>query len=190
MEKTQSDSFLTSLLYIRERIKERKQPFSVSIDISPRQRDKIKEFEELSNDKNQDFKKIDKKSIKNNSPFSNYFNKLISNLSMLLQQNTRAKENPFYKPDIFQLIQKQLYLAPVWSGFFLNAHFEQKREYYMSSYYEKKMPTKLENNRVENHFVNLKNGILILSLFFLLLLFFLFVILCSGMSDFLFGARI
>ena len=157
MEKTQSVTFLTSLLFIRDRIRERKIQFLVSLDPSPKYIRRQKDFDELLNRNNEDFKKNKRQSIKKSCQFFDYFAKKISELTNLLQKDCTGKKNPFFQPDLFQLIQKQLYLAPVWSGFFINQHFKRNEEFYKKSYYNKNFPTKLENNRVENRFDNLKH---------------------------------
>jgi hypothetical protein len=161
MEKTQSSFFLASILFIRERIKERKVPFLVSVDQCSKDRQRSENFFELYNKNNLDFSKENRKSIMKNSPFTDYFNKQLLNYSGFLQKDlSEKKKNPFYSPELFNLIQKTLYLAPVWSGFFINEHFKRNEQFYTDSYYTKKKPTKLENNRVENRFDNLKNDIL------------------------------
>jgi len=162
MEKTQSGSFLKSFVYLRDRIKERKIPFNVSLEHTPRHKQRELDFIELTNKNNDEFCKTKKKSIKTNSPFTDYFNAMIGNLSIYLQDNDgiNSKKNLFYQPDLFRLFKNQLYLAPVWSGIFINLHFKQKEEFYSNFYYEKKIPTKLENNRVESRFDNLKNDVL------------------------------
>lgn len=161
MEKVQSSTFAMSIYYIRKQIAERNIKFEVRMDIPPKERQRDKEFFELKNKNNLEFQKPNRKSIKFNSPFSDYFNKIILDFSAILQKDIRFKpENPFYLPELFQLIQNQLYLAPVWSGIFISEHFRKNKEFYTQSFYTKALPKKLENNRVENRFDNLKNDVL------------------------------
>jgi len=45
------------------------------------------------------------------------------------------KPNIFFRPDLFKLIKKQLYLTPVWSGIFIALHFEANKGSYYNIFF-------------------------------------------------------
>lgn len=54
--------------------------------------------------------------IVNSSPFTSYYNKKFESWELLHCNNDCTKSNEFYNPKLFSLIQKQMYLCPLWTG--------------------------------------------------------------------------
>lgn len=93
------------------------------------------------------------KNIKNSSPFTQHFDKLLANLSIAIlntDKNENDKINDFYSPSLFQIIKKYLYILPLWSGLLLNIFPNNTQT----------VTTRLTINPVENWFGHLKNNIL------------------------------
>lgn len=100
----------------------------------------------------------DEKTLKANSPFSKYFKKKINFFKTNIElQNIKLEENVkdlvanvYYGPDLFQLIENQLYILPLWTGLMI-----QKPE--VGIFIDR---TRITNNPVERWFGILKNSIL------------------------------
>ena len=87
-------------------------------------------------------------SVKKASPFSMYYNDLITKFSK--KDNNSTKDlNDFYNPELFKIIQNKLYLMPFWTGLLFK-----KTHNLLNNV------TRLTNNPVENWFNNVKNKIL------------------------------
>lgn len=101
-----------------------------------------------------------KKAIRDNSPFDIYFKKVISDLissSSSSEKNKfdKLKENQYFCPELFQIINKKLYLYPLWTG-----HFLPKSRVCRDGKNTFIQYTRATNNAVENWFNQLKNNIL------------------------------
>jgi hypothetical protein len=150
------DSVKQSLKFIHKELKNKNlDDFDVEED---RQlSDQMKRDEEFEIFLNQSklFIELDyEKSIKENSPFSNLFNKNIVNFALEINNKLEAnkkifKNNIFYSNDLFKILWEQLYIIPIWSGLII---FNQPMTY--------KVKTRLSNNPVENYFSIVKNKIL------------------------------
>lgn len=66
--------------------------------------------------------------------------------------------NEYYCPELFELINKKLYIYPLWTGYFLPKTYS-----LVDNLLKDKQPTRLTNNCVENWFNQLKNNILMCS---------------------------
>jgi len=92
--------------------------------------------------------------VKENSPWETLFISLIKNWDQLIEtrssiNSTNLLANPFYCPELWFLLRRELYKLPLWTGVLLpNIHFS----------YEIK--TRLSNNPVENHFLQAKYRLL------------------------------
>lgn len=97
-----------------------------------------------------------KVNIKNESQFALYFKDLINNFKM---KNRDSKggfiKNEFYCLDLFEIIARRLYLAPIWSGIIISNHLKSLKIY--------KTIGRLSNNCVEGYFNILRNNILTIS---------------------------
>ncbi|CAF0888839.1 unnamed protein product [Brachionus calyciflorus] len=94
-------------------------------------------------------------SIAEKSPFNIFFRKKFEKWQEKINsENETFQKNDFYEPKLFNLLKKQLYILPLWTGIILNLlsgeFFEQ----------DSFLKTRLTNNPVENYFGNLKNNIL------------------------------
>lgn len=115
---------------------------------TPEERKRQKHFNEFLDISNPS---SDKKSVKNDSPFQNYYENKIEYFKTKIQLNSNEtlSANEFYCPELFNILKSQLYLLPIWSGIMLknrNIGYDNK--------------TRLSNNAVENWIGQLKNNIL------------------------------
>lgn len=91
------------------------------------------------------------------SPFKYYYDDYIKELksSLILDfQDQKMEINEFYSPELFQIIQRYLYLMPLWTSLMIN---NRKKLYGVCM---KTVPNRLTNNAVESYFGHLKNNIL------------------------------
>ena len=94
-------------------------------------------------------------SIKNNSPFTKFYNEKLMYYAFEITINNpknelnNVKENSLSNYELFRILWGELYLIPIWSGIMIN---NEKISYSIKS--------RLSNNAVENYFSILKNKIL------------------------------
>lgn len=89
------------------------------------------------------------KTIKYSSKYKNYFEKYLKGLNTQIEgsnEQTMLNSNYFYSPELFKIIEKYLYLVPLWSGLLI--------------YDQNLKKCRLSNNPVENWFGHLKNNML------------------------------
>ena len=111
-----------------------------------RKRDSVfKEFIDVSRTTN------DKKTLRNASPFHKYYENKIKEYREkgLTDSSENFSNNEFYCPKLFDMLARNLYLIPIWSGIMINTQ---------GIGYSTK--TRLSNNPVENWIGQLKNNIL------------------------------
>jgi hypothetical protein len=103
-------------------------------------------FLEISNSKTND-----NKPMKVGSPFHEYYEKKIQNFKDSYEETNSPEfhQNEFYSPKLFDILRRQLYLLPIWSGIII---------YHQNFGYDVK--TRLSNNPVENWIGQLKNNVL------------------------------
>lgn len=95
------------------------------------------------------------KSIKDDSPFTNYFKKkMVEFEKEVSKNNEKDKENFFYNPALFEIIVKILHIMPLWSGVMIKDELSEMNSKYFS---------RESNNIVENWFGHLRNNILKIS---------------------------
>ncbi len=103
------------------------------------------EFLQISNKSS-----CEKKTLKHESPFQKYYEDKINSFKISVDEvSTNFTSNEFYCPKLFDLLVKQLYLLPIWTGIIINS--------YKFSY---SIKTRLSNNPVENWIGQMKNNIL------------------------------
>jgi len=92
-------------------------------------------------------------SLKNDSPFSFYFQSFLDSHQQLIQTNDFAindqEENNFYNPKLFGLITNLLKIMPLWTGIWVHENI-----------HNMKCNTRIVNNPVENWFKIIKHTIL------------------------------
>ena len=103
-------------------------------------------------------------SIKQNSPFNNYFNHIITSMRKVDQiqlEINNSKTNRYFYPELFNIIKEKLYLIPFWTGVMIRQC--QKVQFYSSfvafnsSFINM---TRITNNPVENRIDYIKNKLL------------------------------
>lgn len=132
---------------------------SIRSKIIERDLNKIKTFEDFTVD--EDIRNFDhnidleesnliffsrdyKDSILKSSPFTHYYEELFKSWKI---EDDRVITNEYYNPKLFELIEKQMHICPIWTGIMLNN-------------YDEKFNSRLTNNVVENYFGFLKNNLL------------------------------
>ncbi len=96
------------------------------------------------------------KSIVDNSPFRTHFNSLFEQVQKEIEKHNSIAEktislNPYYFPQLFEILSKQLYLVPLWSGIMI---YTCQQNY---PFCFDRILSRLSNNPVEGWFGHLKN---------------------------------
>ena len=98
------------------------------------------------------------KTIIENSPFKkyfdNYFASIQSNIDNRTRVNSNLKPNPYYQPELFNIIRKQMYIIPLWSGIMIY----KCQLMYPDSFV--RIISRISNNPAEGWFGHLKNDLL------------------------------
>jgi hypothetical protein len=109
------------------------------------------EFKDKQNNYLFFFAKESVKSMKKDSPFSEYFYKRFDSIRQSKEWNETPIDdspNPFYFPELFQILELYLFNVPMWSGIMLNGYLTEIEK------------NKLQNNPVENYIGFSKNSLL------------------------------
>lgn len=136
-----------SLNLLQSVIKNRKLSIEIiSTERTPDEIDRDKEFESFIKESDST---TNEESIAKNSPFKKYFDQLIEKYKNNISKITKPfySENEYYNPQLFNILQKKLYILPLWSGLMIDPN---------NIAYSTK--TRLTNNPVENWFGQLKNN--------------------------------
>ncbi len=124
----QNQKYFDSKIYIERVTKNRFEDFEITFATTQSDRERSKNLSKFNNDETKKDKKKAKLSYMESSPWTPYFEKMIQNFKKVNIVNPELekslKTNIYYRPDLFKLIQKQLYLTPVWSGIFIALHFD------------------------------------------------------------------
>ncbi len=97
------------------------------------------------------------KTIITNSPFKKYFDIFFVNMQQNIDKKTvnlNLKPNPYYQPELFNIIRKQMYIIPLWSGIMIY----KCQLMYPDSF--ERILSRLSNNPAEGWFGHLKNYLL------------------------------
>ncbi len=97
------------------------------------------------------------KTIITNSPFKRYFDIFFVNMQQNIDKKTvnlNLKPNPYYQPELFNIIRKQMYIIPLWSGIMIY----KCQLMYPDSF--ERILSRLSNNPAEGWFGHLKNDLL------------------------------
>jgi hypothetical protein len=97
------------------------------------------------------------KTIITNSPFNRYFDIFFVNMQQNIDKKTvnlNLKPNPYYQPELFNIIRKQMYIIPLWSGIMIY----KCQLMYPDSF--ERILSRLSNNPAEGWFGHLKNDLL------------------------------
>ncbi len=118
---------------------------------TPQEKERNDLFSEFLNISQQSIEENFETSLRKKSPFTQYYEGVISKIRKSHCQNTSYlyTKNEFYCPKLFQLVEDQLYIVPLWSGIMIK---DQKTGYEIKS--------RLSNNPVENWIGQLKHNIL------------------------------
>ena len=148
------ESVITAIKYLASELRKRNLgKIDIEIERLPDEKVRDSQFNDLINSSNIFIGVNHEKSIKESSPFTEYYKKEINKYKIVLVKNqsglTNKPINEYYCPDLFYILEKQLYLIPVWSGLMLRS---QTIAY--------KIKTRLTNNPVENWFSQIKNNFL------------------------------
>ncbi len=99
------------------------------------------------------------KILKNESPFKMYFNSKIEDLKKKISKQddimlnvVNKKQNLYYSPNFLEVIYDLIHILPLWTGTMLTEWENRFPKY--------KLPTRLTNNPVENHFKITKHSTL------------------------------
>ena len=99
----------------------------------------------------------EEEAVRNNSPFTIYFNKIVENEKKKCQkideENNAQTLNEFYYPKIFVILQTRFYNIPLWTSLMLH-------DFYLSCPRKALNVSRLSNNNVEAYFKHLKNELL------------------------------
>ena len=94
--------------------------------------------------------------LKKNSPFTVYFEKLLKrhklNLNTKKHKTNKAELNIYYCPKIFKIIIQYIHLMPLWSGIMIGLWCKLKPNI-------KELINRITNNPVENWFGQIKNAL-------------------------------
>ena len=149
-QKFETNSLLYSFTYLKKEILNRKIEKQTDPDVfeEPAYLEKnsiLKTLSDMPEDKIETLS-----SLKNDSPFKKYFDNVLKNIEIKLQKDNESEiadvENKYYCPELFNIIKSMLYILPFWSGLILNNKPELNGL------------TRLDNNKVENRFGDLKNN--------------------------------
>jgi hypothetical protein len=146
---TQNNVFMHSMMRIRTQLSNREQTITSSED--PKYCIRDQDQEALLHE-NFIFSKDFEKNIKKNSPYVNHFEGILKSSKEIIPLSGDEPVNSFFKPELFQIIQDYLYIAPLWSGIIIGA-------WQIQTYGEVRF-TRLTNNPVENWFGHLKNNLI------------------------------
>ena len=145
--KTQNESFIAAMMRVRVKLSNREAQ-SLCFPDQPNEKEKI----DLEM-KNAIFSKEIQTGLINNSPYTKYYENILKNLNDSIETcKTSNQRNLLFDPGLFNLINDQLYIAPLWSGMLIGTW--QMQEFQEITY------TRLSNNPVENHFGHTKNNLL------------------------------
>ena len=108
---------------------------------------------ELNEESNVIISDVEYENYKKESPFSIYFDKLITSFSKLIRNRNQIKtKNKFYNPELFKIIKDCLHLLPFWTGLLIKEYSDRTGKF--------KEATRFSNNPVECWFKILKHSIL------------------------------
>lgn len=79
----------------------------------------------------------------------------LKNISEFFLEKIDQEQNEFFSPELFEIIQKYLYIIPLWSGIII----KNCRTVYKNNL--RNIGSRLTNNPVESYFGHLKNSILL-----------------------------
>ncbi len=138
-QRKQNEKFSNAQTFIDRSMEHRKLKFDINLATSQKDRERSKMFSQFKNSDTKKEKKSAKDSYMATSPWSPYFNKMIDEFQRIHISDSRLeadlKPNIFFRPDLFKLIKKQLYLTPVWSGIFIALHFEANKGSYYNIFF-------------------------------------------------------
>ncbi len=138
-QRKQNEKFSNAQTFIDRSMEHRKLKFDINLATSQKDRERSKMFSQFKNSDTKKEKKCAKDSYMATSPWSPYFNKMIDEFQRIHISDSRLevdlKPNIFFRPDLFKLIKKQLYLTPVWSGIFIALHFEANKGSYYNIFF-------------------------------------------------------
>ncbi len=128
----QNDTFLKSKYFIERSIQNRKLMFDIDFATSKEDKKRSEFFSSNEIAENKKEKRKAKKSYMIDSPWTSYFNKIITKFQNVYRIDSSSHDrlilpNIFFRPDMFKLITKQLYLTPVWSGILIAFHFDSNK---------------------------------------------------------------
>jgi len=83
--------------------------------------------------------------LTNDSPFKLFFDKKFKEYSTVIDKESDLKNNEYYCPELFHIINKRMHLVPLWSGIMIPSNLNK---------------TRLVNNFVENHFGQTKHNLI------------------------------
>ena len=154
--KSRNQCFVFSICLIENRLKNRNLDQDFSYESTNIDNERELSRIELNSSENLVYTKRQLKGLKNNSPFTKYFDTMINNTFKnnigILEEN--SEENIFYNPILFNLIKDQLYVLPLWTGIFTNLFSKNNK-------LDIDIIKRLQNNPVEGWYQILKNKIVV-----------------------------
>ena len=149
-------SVYESLHFMAQEIRKRHLS-SLNIDdtASPQQKERDKYFEDLLKESNIYISVDFEENVKQNSPFSNYYNLMIQKLNKTINEKKEESikncylKNEYFCPKLFGILEEKIHLLPLWTGLIIKDEIKNF-----------KIKTRLTNNPVENWFGQLKNNLL------------------------------
>ena len=147
-QKYETESLIYSFNFLKNEIKIREINQHTDPDVfeKPEYLEKKKNLNQLSDDREFNVETLG--SLKGNSPFKIYFNNVLDAYELNVANDNElfstVASNKFYCPELFDIVKSMLYAVPFWSGLMLSGKVELNGM------------TRLDNNKVENWFGDLK----------------------------------
>ena len=147
-QKNYSKSCIESIAFLRQKLLER------NIGFQFYNNKKCNQSQNQICENNNDFKKCETfKSLKQNSPFTTYFETLLTKYNKIVSEDNEKSDditNEHFSPAIFNIFKNYLYIIPMWSGVMLGKWFSNNSSHLNNV-------SRLTNNPVECRFHHLKN---------------------------------
>ena len=117
--------------------------------------DQLQVDEENKDNTNAMLNKILYEKLSKNSPYVNYFKKIVEESKIEAHNNGKigVNQNRFYFPELFKIVEQHFYSIPLWSGLVIGKWQIEK--------YGQLRFTRLSNNPCENYIGHVKNHLLL-----------------------------